>query len=161
MRVQNIFLLYFLKKLVTPFVKTKAYELGLIDENGKRLRKISSLKTSQEKKAMTRLDIFIWNVKRIIERFPLGKSRLATIAVAAFLLKEHKEILKNRLDESEIFIETIAESLMENVAANSSGSGNLAGVNDDSKLKKQMFLRRKAKKAVGKDPEDYLETPEI
>ena len=35
----------FIKTLVTPFVDTKAYELGIIDEKGKFLKKMKDLKT--------------------------------------------------------------------------------------------------------------------
>ena len=36
----DLFLVYqFVKRLSTPFEETKAYDLGLIDEKGKRLKK--------------------------------------------------------------------------------------------------------------------------
>ena len=39
----DIFLVYqFIKRLATPFNETKAFELGLIDEKGKKLKKASS-----------------------------------------------------------------------------------------------------------------------
>ena len=39
-KVVDLFLVYqFIKRLSTPFEETKAYELGLIDEKGKRLKK--------------------------------------------------------------------------------------------------------------------------
>ena len=41
----------FLKLLVTPFNKTKAFELGIIDEKGKVLKKAAERKTPEEKNA--------------------------------------------------------------------------------------------------------------
>jgi len=48
--IGNIYFVYqFLKKLVTPFNKTKAFELGIVDENGKILKKRRDLETKEEK----------------------------------------------------------------------------------------------------------------
>ena len=38
-----------IKMLVTPFDNTDAYKLGIIDKNGKVLRKAKTLKTPKEK----------------------------------------------------------------------------------------------------------------
>ena len=38
-----------IKMLVTPFEKTEAYKLGIIDKNGKVLRKARTLSTAKEK----------------------------------------------------------------------------------------------------------------
>lgn len=85
----NIYFVYtFLKKLVTPFDKTKAYEFGIIDERGKVLRKKSTLRTEEERDAYTLTDRLIWNLKRIMEKVPGGRSRIASYAAALFLLKE-------------------------------------------------------------------------
>lgn len=43
----------FLKLLVTPWEKTTAFELGIIDENGKVLKKGSQRNTPEEKSAYT------------------------------------------------------------------------------------------------------------
>ena len=60
-QVVDLFLVYqFIKRLSTPFEETKAYELGLIDEKGKRLKKAS---TRDEKNAMTYYDRLIFNLK--------------------------------------------------------------------------------------------------
>lgn len=147
MIVQNAFLFWFLKKLVTPFIDTPAYALGIIDERGKILKKIKELKTQEEREALTRLDVLIFNLKRIIEKFPLGKTKLGSIAAALFLLKEARGILRSDLEDSELFIESVIKDYFERVdyikltemAANVSGSGAIAGVNDDLKLKKQIL----------------------
>ena len=52
--IGNIYFVYqFLKKLVTPFEKTKAFELGIIDEKGKILKKNRTLKKDKEKDKKT------------------------------------------------------------------------------------------------------------
>ena len=79
----------FLKLLVTPFNKTEAYQLGIIDERGKVLRKYRTLERIEERQAYTILHRLVFNVKKLIEKVPGGKSRLASYAAALFLIKEH------------------------------------------------------------------------
>jgi len=81
----------FIKLMTTPFTETEAYKLGLIDENGKVLKKRKNLNTPQEKAAYTILDTLVWNLKRIIEKIPAGKTRLGSFAAALYLLKEKYE----------------------------------------------------------------------
>ena len=85
----DIYLVYeFLKRLVTPFNKTKAFSLGLIDADGKKLR---TAVTSQEKEAMGYFDRLVFNLKRILEKVPFGKSQIASYAAALLLLRERNE----------------------------------------------------------------------
>jgi hypothetical protein len=85
----DIYLVYeFIKRLVTPFNKTKAFSLGLIDADGKKLR---TAVTSQEKDAMGYFDRLVFNLKRILEKVPLGKSQIASYAAALLLLRERNE----------------------------------------------------------------------
>ena len=79
----------FLKLLVTPFNKTEAFRLGIIDERGKVLRKYKTLERTEERQAYTILHRLVFNVKKLIEKVPGGKSRLASYAAALFLIKEH------------------------------------------------------------------------
>ena len=82
-----------IKMLVTPFDSTDAYKLGIIDKNGKVLRKAKTLKTPKEKAAYTLLHRFVFNLKRLINIVPGGKSKLGTYAAAlGLLLKENKDI---------------------------------------------------------------------
>lgn len=78
-----------LKKLATPFEETDAFRLGIIDKKGKLLRKYNDLNTNEERDAYTLLDRLVWRMKRIIERNPFEKSKLASFAVALALIKEH------------------------------------------------------------------------
>jgi hypothetical protein len=82
-----------IKMLVTPFEKQPAYALGIIDKNGKVLRKAKALNTAKEKEAYTLLHRFVFNLKRLINIIPGGKSKLGTYAAAlGLLLKENKDI---------------------------------------------------------------------
>ena len=79
----------FLKLLVTPFNKTEAFRLGIIDQRGKVLRKYKTLERIEERQAYTILHRLVFNIKKLIEKVPGGKSRLASYAAALFLIKEH------------------------------------------------------------------------
>jgi hypothetical protein len=84
--VDTLIIFRILKKLVTPYNKMKAFELGLIDAEGKSLKKA---KSSEEKGAMTLVDRLVLNMKRLLGKLPLGKTRLASYIAALALLKEH------------------------------------------------------------------------
>lgn len=87
----DLFLVYqFMKRIVTPFNKWPAFQLGIIDVDGNVLRPKRSLKTTQEKQAWGYYDIVCANLKKILGKVPGGKTQLASIAAAVFLFKEHK-----------------------------------------------------------------------
>ena len=77
--------LRFLRLLTTPWNKTTAYELGIVDENGKVLKKPE---TSDEKGAYNTFHKLVFNLKRLLNKIPLGKSTLASYAAALYLIKE-------------------------------------------------------------------------
>ena len=78
------------KLLATPFEKQEAFKYGIIDKDGKVLRKFRTLKTTAEKKAYTMLHRFVFNLKRILQKAGLG-GRLGTFAVAlGLLIREDK-----------------------------------------------------------------------
>ena len=60
------------KLLATPFEKQEAFKYGIIDKDGKVLRKFRTLKTTAEKKSYTMLHRFIFNLKRILAKAGLG-----------------------------------------------------------------------------------------
>ena len=100
--VDTVIVFRILKILTTPWNKMKAWEFGLIDDNGKRI-KSKKPQTKEEKNAFTLLHRLVFNLKRLIELLPFGKTRLASYASALFLLKEHAKIKNSELDE-EIFV---------------------------------------------------------
>ena len=79
----------FVKILSTDWKEMDAYEFGIIDENGKVLRKARTLRTSEEKSAYTIFHRLVFGIKRIIQKLPGGRSVAASYAAALFLIKEH------------------------------------------------------------------------
>jgi len=107
----NAFIIFqFVKLLATPFNKTKAFKLGIIDGKGNYLKKQRDLKTTEEKKASNIFTRLVWNIKKMLEKLPFGKTRLASIATALFLIKE--EIEKVGAD-GELLEEAFSDWLME------------------------------------------------
>ena len=86
----DLFVAYrFLRILTTPWEDQEAYKLGIIDKDGKLLRKRNTLKTDAEKKSFTLLHRLIFNLKRILHKIPLVRSKIGTYATALYLLKQH------------------------------------------------------------------------
>ena len=79
----------FLKTLVTKWEDMPAYKLGIIDDNGKVIWDKDKSKTGEEKDAYTVFHRLVFNIKRIMQKVPGGRSRLASYAAALFLLREH------------------------------------------------------------------------
>jgi len=97
----DLFVIYqLLKRLTTPFDETEAYALGIIDERGKKLR---SPKTPEEKDAYDLIDRFVFNIKRLVEKIPGGRTRLGSYAAALLLIKEREEI--ERIVDNDYLIE--------------------------------------------------------
>jgi hypothetical protein len=116
----------FIKKLVTPFNKMKAFELGLIDENGNFLRRRIDF-TPEDKRALGLFDVLIINLKKLIAKLPAGSTRLGTIAAAMYLLKsDPKRRLKEETINDELFqLEKSFNQILEEVkmAINEEGEG--------------------------------------
>ena len=112
----------FIKLLVTKWEETDAYKLGLVDENGKRI-KSKKASTSEEKAAYTTFHRLVYNLKRLLEKLPGGSTKLASYAAALFLIKEHlgvseknltKILKESKLDFSDLLQEQHAWFLLEN-----------------------------------------------
>ena len=92
------------KLLVTPFEKQEAFKYGIIDKDGKVLKKYRTLKTTKEKQSYTILHRFVFNLKRILARVGLG-GKLGSFAVAlGLLIREDKNYLpyKNLIESAVI-----------------------------------------------------------
>jgi hypothetical protein len=84
----DLFITYkFVRLLTTQWNKTEAFDAGVIDDKGKLLVKTSA-QSSAQKKTYTVFHKLVFNIKRILEKVPFGKSRIASYAAALFLLKE-------------------------------------------------------------------------
>tara|TARA_S200002703_G_scaffold46390_2_gene40254 strand:- start:6417 stop:6998 length:582 start_codon:yes stop_codon:yes gene_type:complete len=88
----------FVKMLTTPFKETEAFKLGIIDENGKRI-KSKQIKTSDEKSAFTTFHRLVFNIKKLLEKLPGGSSRFGSYAAALFLLKEKYELSDTAIEK--------------------------------------------------------------
>jgi hypothetical protein len=86
----------FLKMLTTPWKETDAFKLGLIDENGKRI-KSEKVDSSDKKMALGPFVRLVFNVKRAIGKLPGGKTTIGSYAAALFLLKEHYSVSDKNL----------------------------------------------------------------
>ena len=120
-RAIDLFVTYrFIKLLVTPFEKTDAYKLGVIDENGNRIMpppkggvrqtKPEPLRTTEEKNSYTILHKLVFNIKKIFEKVPGLRTKLGTYAVALFLLKD---TFKESVDDPDVFEKEFMKYLKE------------------------------------------------
>jgi hypothetical protein len=164
--VDNLIAYRILSMLVTPFDKTPAYRLGIIDEKGKILRKMAELRTDEERNAYTYLHRLVFNLKRILIKLPGGDSKLKNIVAAFFLIKECYEkndstalleekymVILEKLEEKnitlveeELFIEEFM-FLNEDAVANVTG----AGVSTDIPVARMKSGRRYAAFVVNDD----------
>lgn len=81
----TIYAFRFLRLLTTPWEKTGAYKAGLIDATGKLLRKPE---TSEEKSKYNIFHRLVFNVKKLLNKLPLGKTTIASYLAAFYLIKE-------------------------------------------------------------------------
>ena len=120
-RAIDLFVTYrFIKLLVTPFEKTDAYKLGVIDEKGNRIMpapvggvrqtKPEPLRTSEEKNSYTILHKLVFNIKKIFEKVPGLRTKLGTYAAALFLLKD---TFKESVDDPDVFEKEFMKYLKE------------------------------------------------
>lgn len=86
--LDNLYAYRFAYLLSQRWEDTDAFKLGIVDENGKQLKKMNQLKTSEEKSAYTRFHHLVYNIKRLLQRLPGSQSTIGRLASAMLLLKE-------------------------------------------------------------------------
>ena len=118
-RAIDLFVTYrFIKLLVTPFDKTPAYKLGIIDKDGQRVMEKTvsrgmqptQLKTDEEKSAYTVLHKLVFNIKKIFGKVPGLRTKLGTYAAALFLLKD---TFKEHVEDPDVFEKEFMKYLKE------------------------------------------------
>ena len=118
-RAIDLFVTYrFIKLLVTPFEKTEAYKLGIIDKDGKRKTeqtvargvRPTDLNTTEKKNAYTVLHKLVFNIKKIFGKVPGLRTKLGTYAAALFLLKD---TFKEHVEDPDIFEKEFMKYLKE------------------------------------------------
>ena len=88
--VVDIYVAYkFIKILSTPWGKTEAFKLGIIDIKGKILIKRKDLKTGEQKAAYTIFHTLIWNMKKLRDNLPPTRTRIGSFITALWMLKEY------------------------------------------------------------------------
>ena len=114
----DLFVSYrFLKLLTTPFEKTEAFKLGIIDKKGHRVLKPKSTKpavelaTTQQKNAYTILHKLVFNIKKLFNKVPGLRTKVGTYAAALFLLKD---TFKEHVEEPDFFESELIKYLKEN-----------------------------------------------
>lgn len=124
-----------LKDISTKWTDFDAYEQGIIDDKGKKLK---SPETSKEKSAYDSYWKIVFNLKRILQRL-VGKSNIVQSVATAFLLKEgledkSVEIIIRELDLKDFALsDTIyIESLLEAIVIDSNNPENYLKVNNDN-----------------------------
>ena len=106
-RAIDLFVTYrFVKLLTTPFEKTDAFKMGIIDKDGFRTKKI--LYKQSEQSAYTVLHKLVFNIKRIFAKVPGLRTRLGTYAAALFLLKD---TFKEHVESPDMFEKGLLEYL--------------------------------------------------
>ena len=84
----DLFMTYkFIRLLTTKWNKTDAFKTGVLSDKGKLLVKGKD-QTEKQKKSYQLFDKMVFNIKRILEKIPMGKSQIASYAAALFLLRE-------------------------------------------------------------------------
>ena len=117
-RAIDLFVTYrFLRLLTTPFEKTDAFKLGIIDEKGNRIKLPKSTKpavelsTSELQSAYTILHKLIFNIKKLFNKVPGLRTKVGTYAAALFLLKD---TFKESVDDPDMFEKEFVKFLKEN-----------------------------------------------
>ena len=129
-RAIDLFVTYrFIRLLTTPFEKTDAFKLGIIDKAGNRVLQkgttlATELNTAEERKAYTILHKLVFNIKKIFAKVPGLRTKVGTYAAALFLLKdtfkEHvedpavfeKEFMKYLQEQGVEFDDSISETVV-------------------------------------------------
>ena len=164
--VVDLFVVYqFIRRLATPFNKWEAYKSGVIDQRGNIL--IKPLERDRKQKDSFKIfDVMILKLKRLLEKIPGGKTRLASYAAALYLVKEdweHKTEEQVLLESNDQYLDYIRlykldhyKRALEEMPTNNAGSGDIAGMGyngkDDVKVSK-----KKAKSYKQRNKEDAEE----
>ena len=102
----------FIKMLATPWKKTDAYKLGIIDKKGKRIKSEEADDAARRAGSKyTNIHKVIFNIKRLVGKVPGGKTRLGGAAAAVWLLKEEakKMGVNNENIIEEVFLDYLKE----------------------------------------------------
>ena len=174
-RAIDLFVTYrFVRLLTTPFEKTDAYKLGIIDGNGNRIRQPNSTKpavelaTTEQKNSYTVLHKLVFNIKKIFAKVPGLRTKVGTYAAALFLLKD---TFKEHVEDPDMFEKEFMKYLKENdVEFDNSISEEVRGfgeilpkgeyvlVNDILNKEEEELSAKKGDKVIAFDDEPPVDT---
>ena len=162
-----MFVVYqFIRRLSTPFNKWEGFKSGVIDAKGN-IKVKPKDRTPAQNRSFKVFDVMVLKLKRLLEKVPFGRSRLASYAAALYLIKEdwdtrtEDQILNESSDAFTDYIRIYRldnyKRALEEMPTNAAGSGAVAGMGvngpDDVKVsKKKKFKYKKANKI---DAENY------
>lgn len=87
--VDTFYAFRFLRLFTTPWEKTGAFKAGIIDKDGKVLRKVAN--NDKDKSVYNIFHKLVFNLKRLLNKLPLGKYTLSSYIAALYLIKESDE----------------------------------------------------------------------
>jgi len=174
-RAIDLFVTYrFLKLLTTPFEKTDAFKLGIIDKKGNRIKKPKSSKpaveltTTELQNSYTILHKLVFNVKKIFGKVPGLRTKVGTYAAALFLLKD---TFKEHVEDPDMFEKEFIKFLKENdVELDSEISEDVIGfgevlpkgeyvlINDILNKEEEELTAKKGDKVIAYDDEPPIDT---
>ena len=109
-RAIDLFVTYrFIRLLTTPFEKSDAYKMGIIDKDGNRTD--MKLYTAKEKNAYTVLHKLVFNIKKLFGKVPGLRTKIGTYAAALFLLKD---TFKEHVEDPQMFEKEFLKFIKEN-----------------------------------------------
>ena len=173
-RAIDLFVTYrFIRLLTTPFEKTEAFKLGVIDKDGNRIvdpktKKASELSTIDEKNSYTVLHKLVFNIKKLFAKVPGLRTKLGTYAAALFLLKD---TFKESVDDPDMFEKEFVKYLKEQgyelddtISENVIGFGEVLPkgeyllVNDILNKEEEELSAKKGDKVIAFDDEPPVDT---
>ena len=138
----DLYLVYrILRLFTTPFAEWDANKSGVIDDEGN-IVVPQDKRTPAQDDSFTKFDLLILKLKRVLEKLPFGKAKLASYAAALFLLKEEKNIKEETLEEQFLEYYNGKSYLTEDAPVNNVGGGNIAGANGDPPKPTKVMMRR-------------------
>jgi len=88
----------FVRMLVMKWEDWDAYKQGIIDKDGKRIKKVE-INTDEKLASYTPFIRLCANIKRLLSKIPGGGTRLGSFAAALYLLKENFDIKEEKIEK--------------------------------------------------------------
>lgn len=147
----------FLRLLTQKWEDTDAFKAGVVDAEGKLLVKRVDM-TQEQKDTYGVFDRLAFNLKRLLNKVPGGKSKIASYAAALYLIKEHtgmtEEELESVMDQLDLPPEALLPELKESFILNENNlisPGNYTLVNEMASLKTGDVIGKKGHTVIIED----------